>query len=53
MYSEELKYIKSGETKLNFMCDFYLDLHTMFFQNKIVFNDFEKEKRNIHDNFKI
>lgn len=44
MYSEELKYIKSGETKINFMYDFYLDLHNMFFQNKIGFNDFEKEK---------
>lgn len=44
MYSEELKYIKSGETKINFMYDFYLDLHNMFFQNKISFNDFEKEK---------
>ena len=44
MYSEELKYIKSGEAKLYLLHQFYIDLHYMVFQNKICFNHFEKEK---------
>lgn len=44
MYSEELKYIKSGEAKLYLLHQFYIDLHYMVFQNKISLNDFKKEK---------
>ena len=44
MYSEELKYIKSGEAKLYLLHQFYIDLHYMFLKNKISVIDFEKEK---------